>query len=395
MKYGERFINGVIDSETNDITIIVPDDYDFPEGDDSAGIRAINESIHTISYPTTTVELTGEVIMDEEERPYYRGTFNVNNGKNTYYVTVRKAYTGAGINEFTFEEQLGKTRFITNEETEETTIEVYMPEGIELDELIPQVTPFKGASYTLSSTDFSEPVTCTVTSEDGNSSNEYTVYVYPYGEPRLLTVTVIDDAEYEYQYPISSKTTTLYIPALTTIQESDPQGFDGPKPGLSAIFSEGSNLREMTREYRNAEPGGVTEMTATYKLELPNGYTQDWEITLVRDLFTIYPENEEGGIDYTKPVLTGISPEVTVTTGSTLYIRSISNDIGQKVRYIKIDDANPIDGANPTQGAQVPRVDGRNDYTILIFNRDKNVEAGHYRFYYEDNVDIKVDIYFD
>ena len=396
MKYGERFINGVIDSETNDITIIVPDDYDFPEGDDSDGIRAINESIHTISYPTTTVELTGEVIMDEEERPYYRGTFNVNNGKNTYYVTVRKAYTGAGINEFTFEGQhgegqLGGTRFITDEMTGKPIIEVYMPIGTELDKLIPEVTTSKGASYTLSSTDFSEPVTCTVTSEDGNSSNEYTVYVYPYGEPRLLTVTVIDDAEYEYQYPISSKTTTLYIPALTTIQESDPQGFDGPKPGLSAIFSEGSNLREMTREYRNAEPGGVTEMTATYKLELPNGYTQDWEITLVRELFAIYLEHEEGGIDYARPLLTGeyLEPP-TITTGSSLYFVSTSEDIVGNVLYDKLD------GANPTQGAPVPDVlQGNNDFPTLIFNGNKNVEAGLYRFYYINNEEKAVYIYFN
>ena len=42
MKYGESFINGVINSETNDITIIVPDDYSFPEESDSDGIRAIN-----------------------------------------------------------------------------------------------------------------------------------------------------------------------------------------------------------------------------------------------------------------------------------------------------------------------------------------------------------------
>ena len=392
MKYGDRFINGVIDSKTNDITIIVPDDYDFPEGDVSDGIEAINASIHTISYPTTIVKLTGEVIMDEEERTCYYGTFNVNNGEKIYNVTVRKAYTKASIKEFTFEGQLGDTRYILNEDSEGTTIEVYMPKGIELDKIIPEVTTSEGASYTLSSTDFSKPVTCEVTSEDRKSINEYTVRVYH--EPTLLTVTVIDDAEHEYEYPISSKTTTLYIPALTTIQEGDPQGFDGPKPGLSAIFSEGSNLREMTREYRNAEHGGATEMTATYKLELPNGYTQDWEITLERDLFTIYPEHEEGGIDYASPLLTGEylePPTVTnVTTGSSLYFVSTSSDIEGNVLYDKLD------GANPTQGAPVPKVpQGNNDFPTLIFNGDKNVEAGLYRFYYRGNEERAVYINFN
>ena len=396
MTYGETFLKGIVDNKTNESTIIVPDDYVFPEEKDSEGIKAINESIHAISYPTTTVELTGEIIMDEEERPCYRGTFNVNNGKNTYYVTVRKAYTEAVIEEFTIGGQLGETRFVTNEETGDPTIEIYMPEDTDLDQVIPQVTTLKGASYTLSSTDFSQPVTCTVTAEDQKSSNIYTVRVYPYGEPKLLTVTIIDDVNKDHEYPISSKITTLYIPAITTVQESytdDPWVTPTPiytsKPDLSATYSEGSSLQEMTRVYPSAVPGDEVEMTATYKLQLPNNYTQEWQITLVRDLFTVYPENEEGGVDYSNPLLSGMCPEATFTTGTTLYFKSMSNDIGQKVKYDKIG------GVNPTQGVQVPQAtSGGNEYTTLIFNRYNDVEAGHYRFYYEDNEEKTVDIYF-
>ena len=344
MKYGDDFLNGVTDSETNDSTIIVPDNYVFPEENDSDGIKAINEGIHLISYPTTTVELTGEVMMDEEERPCYRGTFNVNNGKNTYYVTVRKAYTDAGIDEFTIGGQLGGTRFATNEETGDPTIEVYMPEDTDLDQVIPKVTTLKGASYTLSSTDFSQPVTCTVTAEDGKTSNIYTVRVYPYGEPRLLTVTVIDENEREFTYEYTSQGTSdsFCIPAGIKIGK-DSQGDSESEvyyPNLSVTCSTGANLIEDGRVYPASTDTDKKQVTVNYKVAFPNEYGNDntWQITLVRDMFTAYRQNEQGDWDDENPILSGQKPTISLTTSESLYIKKNDNDF-TGIYYSKKSDS--------------------------------------------------------
>ncbi|MFA8299235.1 MAG: choice-of-anchor J domain-containing protein [Hyphomicrobiales bacterium] len=175
--------NAIINHENNTITATVK-----PEAD----ITNLEPTI--ISSPLTTVTPTGARNFTDPVEYTVSG-----DDKSTIYtVTVeRQKYSEARITSFSLEDEIMDSRLDYHIGNKAGTIKAFLPNKYDVTNLIPSITASPGASISpdiTQATDFTDPVTITVTSEDETNISTYTVTIETDPDPCTSLIENFDSS---------------------------------------------------------------------------------------------------------------------------------------------------------------------------------------------------------